>query len=71
MGPRTDGTPRIIKSELPTTPELRGWSLGLTGRPGFYNQNFPRGWSLALMGRPGFQYQNFLSLTNSEGGVWD
>ena len=40
MGPGTAGVPRILKSELPITPELRGWSLGRMGRPGFKNQNF-------------------------------
>ena len=35
MEPGTDGAPGILKSELPITPELRGWSLGLMGRPGF------------------------------------
>ena len=34
------GRPRILKSELPITPELRGWSLALMGRPGFQYQNF-------------------------------
>ena len=33
--PGTDGAPRISISELPITHELRGWSLGLMGRPGF------------------------------------
>ena len=35
MEPGTAGVPRILKSELPITPELRGWSLGLMGRTGF------------------------------------
>ena len=33
MEPWTDGAPLIYKSELPITRELRGWSLGLMGRP--------------------------------------
>ena len=47
MGPGTDGAPRILKSELPITPELRGWSLGLMGRTDFkirpsYHPRTPR-----------------------------
>ena len=33
MEPWTDGAPLILESELPLTRELRGWSLGLMGRP--------------------------------------
>ena len=33
MEPGTDGAPLILESELPITGELRGWSLGLMGRP--------------------------------------
>ena len=29
----TDGAPRILKSELPITAELRGWSLRTDGAP--------------------------------------
>ena len=39
MEPWTDGAPLIFKSDLPLTRELRGWSLGLMGRPWFSNQN--------------------------------
>ena len=39
MEPWTDGAALIFKSDLPLTRELRGWSLGLMGRPWFSNQN--------------------------------
>ena len=47
--------PLILKIRTPTTPELRGWSLGW-GAPDFKirTPTTPelRGWSLGLMGRP-------------------
>ena len=60
MEPWTDGAPLILKSELPLTRELLGWSLGLMGlveRPLIFKSELPltrklRGWSLGLMGRP-------------------